>query len=302
MRFGSIEVDLLCDGTFRLDGGAMFGVVPRTLWQKKVPTDAHHRILLGLHPLLIRTAGRVILVDTGIGRKESGKFTEVFAVGGETDVVQSLASFGLRPDDVDTVVCTHLHFDHAGGGTHREEDGRVVPTFPKARYLVQRVELEDAIHATSRSRASYFPENWEPLREHGVLELVDGEFEVAPGVTTVLMKGHIRALQGVHVASGGAQAFYSADTIPTLAHVSLPWVMGYDLYPLDTLACKASILPRMADEEWVLFFEHDPRVGAAKIRREGRDFVAEPVLEAPAARYGARVFEEFEAAAAKMVR
>ncbi len=281
MKIGAIDVDLLCDGTFRLDGGAMFGVVPKPLWEKKAPPDASNRILLGLHPLLIRTAGRVILVDTGIGRKETGRFPEMFAVGGEIGVVESLARFGIAPDDVDTVVCTHLHFDHAGGGTRRTEDGRVVPTFPKARHLVQRVELHDAEHPTLRSRASYFPDNWVPLREAGLLEIVDGEMEIAPGVRTLLMKGHIRALQGVVVASQGMRALYLADAIPTSAHVPAPWVMGYDLYPLETLAFKESILPRAVEEEWILFFEHDPVVGAARLRRDGRELIVQELLPAP---------------------
>lgn len=285
MKVGAFDVDLLCDGTFRLDGGAMFGVVPKPLWEKKTAPDASNRILLGLHPLLVRTKDRVILVDTGIGRKETGKFAEIFAVGGETDVVASLARFGLAPEDVDTVVCTHLHFDHAGGGTRRSASGSVVPTFPRARHLLQRVELHDATHATARSRASYFPENWEPLAAAGLLDLVDGEFEVAPGVRTVLMKGHIRATQGVLVTSEDAGAIYTADTIPTSAHVPAPWVMGYDLYPLDTLAFKERILPRIVDEEWTLFFEHDPVVGAARLHRDGQGFAVEPVLEAPAAAF-----------------
>ncbi len=282
MKIGAIDVDLLCDGTFRLDGGAMFGVVPKPLWEKKTAPDAANRILLGLHPLLVRTAGRVIVVDTGIGRKEKGKFAEIFAVGGETDVVTSLAGFGLRPEDVDTVVCTHLHFDHAGGGTRLDEEGRAVPTFPKARHVLQRIELFDATHATARSRASYFPDNWEPIAAAGLLDLVEGESEIAPGVRTVLMKGHIRATQGIAVESQGEGAFYPADMIPTSAHVPPPWVMGYDLYPLDTLAFKERLLPRLAGEGWVLFFEHDPVVGAARLHREGRDFAVEPVLEAPA--------------------
>jgi glyoxylase-like metal-dependent hydrolase (beta-lactamase superfamily II) len=281
MRIGAIDVDLLCDGTFRLDGGAMFGVVPKPLWEKKAPPDSLNRILLGLHPLLIRTPGRVILVDTGIGRKEKEKFREIFAVGGETDIVSSLARFGLAPEDVDTVVCTHLHFDHAGGGTRLDAGGQPVPTFPRARHLLQRAELEDAEHPSLRARASYFPENWEPLRAARLLDIVDGEFEVAPGVRTLVMKGHIRAQMGVVIESGGARAIYPCDMIPTSAHVPIPWVMGYDLYPLDTVAFKEAWIPRIADEEWIVFFEHDPEVGAAKIHRNGKEWRIEEILPAP---------------------
>ena len=281
MNLGGVELDLLSDGTFRLDGGAMFGVVPKPLWEKKTAPDSSNRILLGLHPLLIRTKEHVILVDTGIGRKEKGKFAEIFAIGGETDVVSSLARFGLTPEDVDTVVCTHLHFDHAGGGTRVDEAGRIVPTFPRARYLVQRTELEDAEHPTLRSRASYLPDHWVPLREAKVMEIVDGELEVAPGVRTVVMRGHIRAQMGIVVESGTTPAFYACDMIPTSAHLSIPWIMGYDLYPLDTLAFKERWVPRLADEGWILFFEHDPRVGAGKVHRDGKDWALEEVLSAP---------------------
>jgi glyoxylase-like metal-dependent hydrolase (beta-lactamase superfamily II) len=188
---------------------------------------------------------------------------------------------------VDTVVCTHLHFDHAGGGTRLGDDGRIVPTFPRARHLLQRAELEDAEHPTLRSRASYFPENWTPLREAGLLEIVDGEFEVAPGVRTIVMKGHIRAQMGVLVESGGQRALYPCDMIPTAAHIPIPWIMGYDLYPLDTLAFKETWIPRIADEGWIVFFEHDPKIGAVKVHRDGKDWALEEILSAPAHEQGA---------------
>jgi len=281
VRTGSVEWDLVSDGTFRLDGGAMFGVVPRPLWARGAVPDDRNRITLGLHPLLIRAGGKTILVDAGIGRKEGGKFPEIFAVGDETNVVRSLAARGVSPEDVDVLLYTHLHFDHAGGATRLGEDGRAVPVFPHARHVVQRAELEDAESPTDRSRASYLPDNWVPVRDAGLLDIVDGETEIAPGVRTVLMKGHVRSLTGILIEDGDERVFYPSDNMPTSHHVPVPWVMAYDLYPLDTVACKESFLPKAIDEEWTVVFEHDPTVGAVKIRRDGKGYGLETVLPAP---------------------
>jgi glyoxylase-like metal-dependent hydrolase (beta-lactamase superfamily II) len=279
MRTGALEWHLVSDGTFRLDGGAMFGVVPKPLWERKSAPDERNRITLGTNCLLVRTGGRIVLVDGGLGRKEAAKFRDIFGFGEETDLVTSLAAHGVSPDQVDVVVCTHLHFDHAGGLT-RLVDGESTPVFPRATHLLQRAELEDALHPTVRSAASYFPYNWEPLQRAGLLELVEGPVDVAPGVRTEVLKGHIRALQGVVLDSGGEKAFYPSDNLPTAAHVPVPWVMGYDLYPLDTVASKESFLPQAADEGWTLIFEHDPRMGAARIHRGDKGFEVEALLEA----------------------
>ena len=286
MRTGSVEWHLVSDGTFRLDGGAMFGVVPRPLWAGQAPPDERNRITLGTNCLLLRSGGKTVLVDTGNGRKEDAKFREIFGFGDETDLVSSLAEHGVAPADVDVVVYTHLHFDHAGGGTARNEGGEVVPVFPNARHIVQRAELEDAGNPTVRSAASYLPHNWQPIADAGLLDVVEGEIDVAPGVRTMLMKGHVRALTGVVIESEGEKAVYPSDNMPTSAHAPVPWVMGYDLYPLDTVAFKEAFLPPAIDEEWTVIFEHDPVVGAARIRRDGRrlafDVVAPAVGPAPA--------------------
>ncbi|MEZ5065754.1 MAG: MBL fold metallo-hydrolase [bacterium] len=283
MRIGDVEWHLVSDGTFRLDGGAMFGVVPKPLWEKRTSPDERNRITLGTNCLLIRSGGRIVLVDTGNGRKEDAKFREIFGFGEETDLVTSLAAHGVAPADVDTVVYTHLHFDHAGGGTRRDEDGRVVPVFPNARHVVQRAELEDAENPTVRSSASYLPHNWRPIADAGLLDVVDGEIDVAPGVRTMMMKGHVRALTGIVIESGNEKLVYPTDNMPTSAHAPVPWVMGYDLYPLDTVAFKEKHLPAAIDENWIVAFEHDPVVGAARIRREGRGLEFEVVAPAPGA-------------------
>jgi len=281
MKLGDIEWHLVSDGTFRLDGGAMFGVVPKPLWEKKAPPDERNRITLGTNALLIRSGGLTVLVDAGIGRKETGRFPEIYGVGNETDIVTSLAAHGVRPGDVDLVVYTHLHFDHAGGATRLDEDGRAVPVFPNAQHLIQHDELQDAESPTDRSRASYLPDNWEPIREAGLLEVVFGGMEIAPGVSTVILQGHVRSLSAIAIESGNQKVFYPTDNMPTSAHVPPPWLMGYDLYPLETLASKESFLPAALDEGWILAFEHDPVVGAAKVHRAKKGYDLEVVLPSP---------------------
>ncbi len=280
MRTGDLEWHLVSDGTFRLDGGAMFGVVPKPLWERRAAPDERNRITLGTNCLLVRAAGRTILVDGGLGRKDPPKFRDIFGFGEETTLTDSLAAHDVAPGDVDIVVCTHLHFDHAGGLTRREGDA-VVPVFPKAVHLLQRAELDDARNPTVRSAASYFPENWDPLLAAGLVEFVDGDADVAPGVRIRRLKGHIRALSGVELESGGEKAFYPSDNTPTSAHVPVPWVMGYDLYPLDTVATKEAYLPRAAAEGWTIVFEHDPVVGAARVHAGAKGYEVEPVLPAP---------------------
>lgn len=281
MKTGAIEWHLVSDGTFRLDGGAMFGVVPKPMWERKASPDDRNRITLGTNCLLLRSGGKTLLVDVGLGRKEPDRFRDMFGYGDETNLVASLAVHGVAPADVDIVVCTHLHFDHAGGVTRLDAEGRAVPVFANAVHLVQKAELDDAQHPSVRSAASYFPWNWEPLLEAKLVEIVDGDVDVAPGVRTKVMKGHIRALQGVALESDGEKAFFPSDMVPTTAHVPVPWVMGYDLYPLDTVAFKETFLPAAADEGWTVFFEHDPKIGAGRIRRAAKGFEIEAV--APAA-------------------
>jgi len=264
VHIGSVEVHPLVAGTFRLDGGAMFGVVPRVLWEREMAPDEKNRIVLTMNVLLLRSGGRNILLDTGPGEKEDARFRETYAMGGPT-LAEGLAAHGLSPADIHLVVNTHLHFDHAGGNTALDESGRLVPAFPNARYLVQRVEFEEARAAHERNRASYFPANYEPLFAQDRLELADGEAEVAPGLTLCPLPGHTRGLQGLFIRSGGETGLYLADCVPTSHHVPLPWIMAYDLYPTETLATKKRVLPQAAREGWTLFFEHDPEVPAARL-------------------------------------
>jgi glyoxylase-like metal-dependent hydrolase (beta-lactamase superfamily II) len=276
VKLGEFDIQPVTDGRFRLDGGAMFGVVPKVLWEKCCQPDDQNRIQLGLNCLLIRTGRKNVLIDTGMGDKEDAQFQKMFAVERIPTLRDSLKVQGLGPEDIHMVVNTHLHFDHAGGNTVREE-GSVVPTFPRAKYVVQRGEYEDAARANERTRASYRRENFTPVAHVDQWEFVDGETEVLPGVTVVVTEGHTRCHQSIKIESEGQVAFYLGDLIPTVSHLPLPYIMGYDLYPLQTLETKRWVLDRALNENWLLVFEHDPRVLMGRVRKdvEGKYYLEE---------------------------
>jgi glyoxylase-like metal-dependent hydrolase (beta-lactamase superfamily II) len=276
MQFGDFQLHALFDGFFRLDGGAMFGVVPKPLWVKRAPADDRNRILMAIRPLLIRTGTQNVLIDAGVGDKMSAKEAEIYGFDRRESLDRSLAAVGLSADDIDLVIATHLHFDHAGGFTSIEH-GEVRPRFPRARYVVRRGEWEDARHPHERNRASYMAPNYVPLQEAGVLDLHDEDGEIVPGVSAWRTGGHTRHHQLIRIESGGRTAVFVADLLPTTAHLDLPWIMGYDLYPMDTLAYKRVFLREAVEREYVIFFEHDPEIAAGVIReKDGKRFV-EPI-------------------------
>jgi glyoxylase-like metal-dependent hydrolase (beta-lactamase superfamily II) len=276
MHFGEIEVSILNGGAFYLDGGAMFGVVPKTLWERKTPADSRNRIRLGMNILLVRAAGKTVVVETGAGGKWDPKNRDIYGLAEADPLPEALARAGVRPGDVDIVINTHLHFDHAGGNT-RIEKGRAVPSFPNARYVVQRSELEHAQQPSERDRASYFPENFTPITEAGQWWLVDGEAEILPGVSVHPIPGHNLQIQGAQISGGGKSAFFLADLIPTRHHVPLPWIMAYDLYPMITLETKRKWIARIVREGGVVVFGHDPDMPAAQLREREGKIVVEPV-------------------------
>jgi len=277
MQFGSLELIPLFDGTFRLDGGAMFGVVPKPLWSRRAPADDRNRIALAMRPLLVR-GDRTMIIDAGVGDKMDAKSVDIYAIDRSRDLVSSLAEAGLRVEDVDIVLASHLHFDHAGGFTRRDERGRLVPVFPRARYVARTAEYEDATHPHERNRASYFAENYVPLAEAGVLDLMPDDGAVMPGVRVVRTGGHTMHHQIVMIESEGRTAVFAADLVPTTAHLDAAWIMGYDLYPMDTLAFKRTFIREAIDREYLVFFEHDPTVAAGYIREADARRHVEPVL------------------------
>jgi glyoxylase-like metal-dependent hydrolase (beta-lactamase superfamily II) len=276
MKLGDIEVQLLGDGTFRLDGGAMFGVIPKPMWEKKSPPDDRNRILLAMNILLIRAGGKKILVETGAGDKWDAKRRDIYAFELSNRLPDRLAAVGLKPEDIDIVINTHLHFDHCGWNT-RIVDGKAVPTFPSARYIVQRAEFMHAISPTDRDRASYFPDNFVPMEISGQWQLLSGKSEIVPGIEVVIVAGHIRHMQCVKITGGGQTIFFAADLVPTAAHIPYPWIMGYDLYPLTTLDSKKKWLPRVAAGGWIFIFGHEPHTPAVKLHEREGGFDIEPV-------------------------
>jgi glyoxylase-like metal-dependent hydrolase (beta-lactamase superfamily II) len=276
MKLGDLEFYILTDGTLRLDGGAMFGVVPRPLWERKLPADERNRVLLGMNCLLIRSAGKWILVETGAGDKWDAKHADIYGIGLGERLPQQLAARGVRPEDISLVVNTHLHFDHCGWNTH-VVDGRVVPFFSTARYAVQRGELEHAKNPTEKDQASFVRENFLPIEEAGQWWLLEGDTEVAPGVEVIRAPGHTGHMQCVRLRSGGKTAFFFSDLAPTVAHLSLPWIMAYDLYPLTTLEQKKKWIPQVVRERWLALFAHDANIPAAWLREEKGQIAADAV-------------------------
>lgn len=266
MQFGDFRIEIVPDTEFWLDGGAMFGVVPRNLWSKVCPPDDQNRIRLNMNCLFIEAGSERILIDTGIGEKWSTKQTAMYGIQRQRSLSESLRTVaGVDPEDI-TIVCnTHLHFDHAGGNTQLNGQGEVKPAFPNARYLVARDELEHAEKPTERDRASYIPANWQPLRASGQLELKDGDYEIVPGLTMQTQTGHNRSMRCPRLEADGHALFGFADIVPTRAHVALAWIMGYDLYPVETLETKKRLLASAAREDWTCLFYHDAIQPLAKI-------------------------------------
>ena len=271
LRLGDIRVHVLRDGVFALDGGALFGVVPRVVWEKTDPPDDKNRVALGLNIALVETAGKRILVDTGLGGKWTAKERAIYRIDRERTLLHGLADLGLGPGDIDLVVNTHLHFDHAGGNT-AEDGGRIRPVFPRARYVVQKGEWADATRPHERSRASYLEPNFLPVAEAGQLELVEGEAEVAPGVRVVPVGGHTAHHQIVVVENGGERLIVPTDLLPTTSHLPLPFVMGYDLFPVGTLEAKRRLLAEAAVRGDCILFYHDVTRPLGRVRQEDGRF------------------------------
>ena len=273
LPFGNLSLVSVYDGFFGLDGGAMFGVVPRTLWARQAPPDDRNRIRLAARPLVVEAEWGRMMIDCGIGDKLDAKHRDIYAVSREQALDDALAAVGLAADGIDLALATHLHFDHFGGATARR-GGRLEPRFARARYIIRSAEWEDATHPHERNRASYIADNFLPLKDAGVVDFYDGDRTIRPGVRVVRTGGHCPQHQIVFVESAGKTAVFTADLIPTTAHVRDAWIMGYDLFPMETLAFKKRFIREAIDREYLIFFEHDPLVAAGYIReKDGRRYV-----------------------------
>ena len=272
MKIGPYQIHLLETGRFWLDGGAMFGVVPKTLWSQEKPSDEKNRIEMSMKVLLILYEDRKILVDAGAGHKFPSKLQEIYGLDyRQFTLKQSLQEHRLQPEDITDVILTHCHFDHVGGATER--DGEVLQlTFPKATHYVQDSHWNWALSPSEKDRASFLKENLEPLKQSGRLKILPGERELFPGLHLLLSNGHTVGLQMVKIQDSTNTLFYCSDLMPTAAHVPLPYIMGYDLYPVETLEAKKRILPQAARENWICMFYHDPDEPLCRLQQGEKEF------------------------------
>ncbi|HEX6966113.1 MAG TPA: MBL fold metallo-hydrolase [Gemmatimonadaceae bacterium] len=274
---GAWTVHAIQAGAVKLDGGAMFGVVPKPLWERRIPADERNRIPMGMRCLLIEHDVGLVLIDSGAGNKETEKFYDIYGIEnvgreGPTALEDGIRAAGHRPEDVALVINTHLHFDHGGGNTYRDADGRVQLAFPNARYVVQAGEYHFATHTNERTGASYFPHNFVPVHEAGRYDFVEGEREIVPGIRVLPTPGHVPYHQSILMESRGESALYLADLVPTAAHLPLPWIMGYDVEPLVTLETKRRILERAMQEGWLVIFEHDATAAWGRVVHDGKAY------------------------------
>lgn len=276
-KIGHLTVHAIQAGGQRLDGGAMFGVVPKPLWERRIPADERNRIQLGMRCLLIEHPSGLVLIDTGAGNKENEKFKDIYGIEnegaeGRTSLEDGLRQVGVSPDDVAIVINTHLHFDHAGGNTYFDPAGEVQLSFPKARYIVKKGEYDYAMHPNERTSASYFERNYIPIVRAHRFEFVVREKEIVKGIRVVPTPGHTPFHQSVLIDSAGERALFLADMCPTSAHLPLPWIMGYDVEPLVTLETKRRIFRQAEEEGWLLIFEHDATVPWGRIEHDGKGY------------------------------
>ncbi len=278
MKIGKYEIHPVETGRFALDGGAMFGIVPKPLWSKTNPPDERNRIELAARAMLILGSGKKILVDNGNGSKFTEKQVDIYRLDiSRYELKKSLSQYGLELGDITDVILTHLHFDHAGGSTVRE-NGELKPAFPNAKYYVQRAHWEQATNPTEKDRGSFMAGDFLPLKQHGVLEFLDGECELFPNIELLLVNGHTAAQQLPKISDGKTTLLYCCDLFPTTSHIPLPYIMAYDLRPLVTLEEKRRILGRAYEDNWMLFFEHDPKIVAAMVTSGEKGFVVDRAI------------------------
>jgi len=265
LALGDFDLTVFPDGTYYLDGGAFFGVVPKVMWSRQVKADEQNRVVVGLNSLLVRTGKHNVLIETGIGNKLSEKMVKIY--GQPAKLLENLSACGIAPDDIDVVINTHLHFDHCGWNTVRK-NGQVVATFPKAQYYVQEGEWQHGRRQHERDAISYISENYDPLIDSGQMHLLHGEQEIVSGVFVKIFPGHTANMQAVIIKSGGKTACYISDLIPTTVHLDLTWVMAFDLFPLETIESRKRYYAQALPEGWLTIFTHDPKVPLAYVERD----------------------------------
>ena len=274
ISLGDFELTAVSDGHYVADGGAFFGVVPKTLWERKVKADALNRIKVSCNSLIVRTGEKTVLIETGTGNKLPEKMKGFFQP--EEKLVENLHAAGVAPDDVDIVINSHLHFDHCGWNTVYR-NGKTAATFPKAKYFAPEGEWRHGTLQLERDRVSYISDNYDPLIQSGQMQLLKGDCEIAPGVSVVVYPGHTRNMMGVFIRSGGKTACYISDLIPTTWHLDVTWVMAYDLFPLETIENRKKYYSRAVPERWLTIFTHDPEIPWVYPALEGNRIVAQPV-------------------------
>jgi glyoxylase-like metal-dependent hydrolase (beta-lactamase superfamily II) len=265
LTLGDFELTTISDGTYHLDGGVFFGVVPKLMWERRVKADEKNLVPSGLNSVLVRTGDKTILIETGLGNKLPGSLVKIY--GQPAELLNNLGAAGVSPDDIDIVINTHLHFDHCGWNTQRQGD-KIVPTFPKARYYVQEGEWQHARQQHERDAVTYISDNYDPLIANGQMHLLKGDQEIVPGVSVQVFRGHTENMQAVMIKSGGRTACYISDLIPTTAHIDLAWVMAFDLCPLQTIESRKRYYAQAIPEKWLTIFTHDPNTPWAYVEKD----------------------------------
>ena len=271
LTLGDFELTTISDGTYHLDGGVFFGVVPKLMWERRVKADEKNLVPSGLNSVLVRTGDKTILIETGLGNKLPGSLVKIY--GQPAELLNNLGAAGVSPDDIDIVINTHLHFDHCGWNTQRQGD-KIVPTFPKARYYVQEGEWQHARQQHERDAVTYISDNYDPLIANGQMHLLKGDQEIVPGVSVQVFRGHTENMQAVVLRSGGKTACYVSDLIPTRAHLDLTWVMAFDLAPIDTIESRRRYYARAIPERWLTMFTHDSELPWAYVERDEKGKMA----------------------------
>lgn len=270
---GDAEIIVCTDGTCRFDGGAMFGVVPKTLWSRKVQADELNRISIGLNCVVVRIGGKTVLIETGFGNKIAPKLKTIYAT--QERLPASLAAAGIKPDQVDIIITTHLHWDHCGWNTILDSSGAAVPFFPNAQYIAHHGEVEHGRRQWDRDRISYVADNYEPLIASGQMRLIEGsEADICPGIRVECFPGHTAHLMAVHIESGNEHACFISDLIPTSAHLDIGWAMGFDLDPLRTIEERKRFYARAVPEDWLVLFPHDHQLPITRLQASGDGRIA----------------------------